>query len=218
MTRDPRVPLSRYATKYATKQERGSKAFEKLVSDALHRTKDLDGEELAQRAFSSFLIQQIGGRNWSAQEVAHVNNGLPTVFHSHDFLEISLSRYARVRTDLAEDDANSKLATEANYFEKYLDRAKSLFGPSLAAGQSTMDDHFPSNEATTEEEEKVCEAPSIPRPTHLGCTCSLRMQPVPIICLALNSGDALLTHRVLPRLRVQDEWARLQGQQSGLTA
>jgi hypothetical protein len=68
-----------YATKYATKQEKGSKAFDKMMALALNGGGRADPDKRDRSAtgtFASFLVQQTGGRDWSAQEVAHVNMGI----------------------------------------------------------------------------------------------------------------------------------------------
>ena len=66
-----------YSTKYATKQEKGSKAFDKLIALALNGGGRADPDaqgRLAKGSYASFLVQQTGGRDWSAQEVAHVTS------------------------------------------------------------------------------------------------------------------------------------------------
>ena len=54
-----------------------------MVAETLSRTKDYDDSTPARTAFASFLIQQSAGRDCSTQEVAHVNNKIPTVISSH---------------------------------------------------------------------------------------------------------------------------------------
>ena len=60
-----------YSTKYASKAEQGSKAYSAMFAEALNRCKDKDKDESASGVFASMLVQVVGGRDWSAQEVAH---------------------------------------------------------------------------------------------------------------------------------------------------
>lgn len=50
------------------------------MEEALRRMneKEVDDCESATRVIASYLVQQVGGRDWSAQEVSHVNMGLRT--------------------------------------------------------------------------------------------------------------------------------------------
>ena len=61
-----RVPLSQYGTK----AEKGSKSLDKLVTATInHKAKDADTSDSCYSVFSSILVQQTGGRNWTAQVV-----------------------------------------------------------------------------------------------------------------------------------------------------
>ena len=152
-----------YSTKsanYASKAEKGSKAFEKTIADAFERTRHLPDDSDAKAAFSSYLIQQVGGRNWSAQEVAHVNNGLPTVISSHNFYDISLATHARVRSDLnamVDDDAP---ATETGAWTKYLRRAESLLRTNDPA-QATIPQQLGDANSIASSEERLIMACSL---------------------------------------------------------
>ena len=97
-------------TRYGTKAEKGSKPFDKLVADALNRVLKLDDSTPVSSSLSSFLIQQTSTRNWSAQEVAHVNNGLPTVFASHQFVHArdALREVGKVRKDIKPTDTDRR--------------------------------------------------------------------------------------------------------------
>eukprot|EP00965_Chrysotila_dentata_P133978 4431090-Pleurochrysis_carterae.AAC.2 len=56
-----------YSTKYATKFVEGSGLFENMIAFD-------DMSKNAKSVSASFLVQQVfSGRNWSSQEVAHVN-------------------------------------------------------------------------------------------------------------------------------------------------
>ena len=113
-----------YATKYATKQEKGSKAFDSMLALALNGG-DRAAPESAGRsaigAFASFLIQSVGGRDWSAQEVAHVNMGYDTVIASHDFLEYSVNEQGKLHSELDWSAADSDFADTKNKFDEYLE-------------------------------------------------------------------------------------------------
>jgi hypothetical protein len=111
-----------YATKYASKAEKGSKALEKLISTALSRTSEQTDDTSARALFASFLVQQVGGRDWSAQEVGHVAMGFPTVFASHDFVHCSLSNERKLRDDLDPGGGDNQRADEPNKMEVYLRR------------------------------------------------------------------------------------------------
>eukprot|EP00965_Chrysotila_dentata_P217688 6190167-Pleurochrysis_carterae.AAC.1 len=92
-----------YSTKYATMFEKARGVFERLVADAFDRCKDVPGETASKIAFAKFLVQQTSARNWSSQEVAHVNQGVRTVNQSHSFEEINLCSKVKVlRTNLKE--------------------------------------------------------------------------------------------------------------------
>ena len=68
-----------YATKYATKAEKGSKAMEAVFAHTLERARKAHGDEApVLHAYASFLVGLVGGRDWSAQEVGHVAMGHPT--------------------------------------------------------------------------------------------------------------------------------------------
>ena len=113
-----------YATKYATKKEKGSGTMDSLLTEALRRmeAKGVDDSEGAIRVFSSYLVQQVGGRDWSAQEVSHANMGIHSTWGSHDFITKNLSKVRQLKNTIdgtAEDDA---CATEDNAFGLYLRR------------------------------------------------------------------------------------------------
>ena len=108
---------NRYATKYATKQEKGSKAFEKLVALAINgggRAEPEVANRPAKGAFASYLVQQAGGRDWSAQEVAHVAMGIPTVIGSHKFVEVSVSNQSKLQDELDADAPDDAIADTKN--------------------------------------------------------------------------------------------------------
>ena len=116
-----------YATKYATKQEKGSKAFDKMMALALNGGGRADPDKRDRSAtgtFSSFLVQQTGGRDWSAQEVAHVNMGIPTVIASHDFIEYSVSDMSKLKNQLREDAVDDEVADQVNRLDQYFARLK----------------------------------------------------------------------------------------------
>ena len=65
-----------YATKYATKPETSSAAGGSALDAVLRRLNerdDVDDGDSATRVFASYLNQQVGSRDWSAQEVSHVS-------------------------------------------------------------------------------------------------------------------------------------------------
>ena len=68
-----------YMTKYASKAEKGSKSLDMLLAAVLARP-ELEDESSASRVYSAVMAQQIGGRNWSAQEVASWRPGSPQTF------------------------------------------------------------------------------------------------------------------------------------------
>ena len=81
--------------------------------------KGLDDDESAIRIFSSYLVQQVGGRDWSAQEVSHVNMGLRTCWGSHEFFPVSLTNVHKLRANLTGDEPDGVRATEEKAFEKH---------------------------------------------------------------------------------------------------
>ena len=111
-----------YATKYATKAEKGSKASDAIFAHAISRaSKNYGDDESAQRAYSSFLVQTVGARDWSAQEVGHVAFGHHTCISSHSFDHKTLTGKRALLPGLKEkrDDEN---ATSANKWDLYLRR------------------------------------------------------------------------------------------------
>eukprot|EP00965_Chrysotila_dentata_P064205 2126738-Pleurochrysis_carterae.AAC.2 len=58
-----------YSTKYATKFKKVSGLFENMIASVLSKFDDMS--KGAKSVFASFLVQQVSGRNWSSQEVAH---------------------------------------------------------------------------------------------------------------------------------------------------
>ena len=81
-----------YMTKYATKAEKGSGSFESVLNSVVSRSEEqLPSDASARRVYAAVLSQTVGGRNWSAQEVGHVNIGCPTVVSSHKFETVYLA-------------------------------------------------------------------------------------------------------------------------------
>ena len=61
-----------------------SGSFEAVLSSVLERSEEqLPTDASARRVYAAVLSQVVGGRNWSAQEVGHVNMGCSTVVASH---------------------------------------------------------------------------------------------------------------------------------------
>ena len=134
-----------YATKYATKQEKGRKPFDKMIALALNGGKRADPEmrdTSAKGAFASFLVQQTGGRDWSAQEVAHVNMGIPTVIASHEFIEYSVSDVSKLKNRLKEDAGDDEVADQVNRLDEYFDRlGADNMGSALGGVQTSLLHH-----------------------------------------------------------------------------
>ena len=113
-------PLS--PTRYASKAEKGSTASANLLNASLSRMKDRDDGESATGVLTSFLAQQVGGRDWSAQEVAHVNMGWRTVWASHEFDHVTMGTQRRVRTKVDSATPDHYSATDPNKWDLYLKR------------------------------------------------------------------------------------------------
>ena len=113
-----------YSVKYASKPEKGSQSMGKLMSAALGRNAEREDDESAQSIVASFLAQQVGGRDWSAQEVGHVNAGLRTVWASHIFDHVSMAGKKRVKTTIDETTPDDAVATEESRWDLYLDRGE----------------------------------------------------------------------------------------------
>ena len=114
-----------YATKYATKKEKGSKAFDTLVAHALNSGGRAEAEAAGRSpigALASFLIQTTGGRDWSAQEVAHVNMGMPTVIASHEFRAYSVRNASKLKDVIEEGASDEAVVDTKNKFDDYLSR------------------------------------------------------------------------------------------------
>ena len=115
--------------RYATKEEKATKTCKSLLDEAIRRAqeKGVDDEEGAVRIFSSYLVQQVGGRDWSAQEVSHVNMGLHTTWGSHEFNERNLTLLSRLRKNISREDDDTRRADLPSDFELYLNRWKWIF-------------------------------------------------------------------------------------------
>lgn len=112
------------AGRYASKPEKGSRAFDQLVADAVNK-KDYEHGDTALRAFTSFLVQQTGSRNWSSQEVGHVLMGHPSNLQSHSVIRASVGDLLTVK-ELQGDEEDSEPATIKGDWAKYLDRMSSV--------------------------------------------------------------------------------------------
>ena len=84
--------------------------------------KDRADDESATGVLTSFLAQQVGGRDWSAQEVAHVNMGWHTIWASHEFDHVTIGGRRRVRTKVDEATPDERSATDPNKWDLYLAR------------------------------------------------------------------------------------------------
>ena len=125
--------------RYATKSEKGSAGLGKLFSAALSKIderEELSDAVSAKSVFGSFLVQQIGARDWSAQEVAHVNMGWRTVWASHKFDGASLGDRKGILKNIDPTADDSVVATTLNKWELYLARDASADDT-----QSTLDKH-----------------------------------------------------------------------------
>ena len=111
-----------YATKYATKAEKGSKAQETIFAHAISRASNkYDDDASAQHAYASFLVQTVGARDWSSQEVGHVAFGHATCISSHKFDYATLSTQRALLPDIKYKEGHES-ATGANKWDLYLRR------------------------------------------------------------------------------------------------
>jgi hypothetical protein len=111
-----------YMCKYASKAEKGSTASANLLNASLTKTERGD-DERAVSVLTSVLAQQVGGRDWSAQEVAHVNMGLRTVWASHEFDHVTLGTHGKVKAKVS-TLKDSERATQRSKWDLYLCRVK----------------------------------------------------------------------------------------------
>ena len=131
-----------YATKYATKAEKGSKAQEAIFAHAMSRaSKNYDDDDPATHVYASFLMQSIGARDWSSQEVGHVLFGHKTCIASHTFDYATLSSIRTLAPKLSLKK-NFEPATAANKWDLYLRRIEFLAAKQKDPRQSTMHAHF----------------------------------------------------------------------------
>eukprot|EP00964_Phaeocystis_antarctica_P164086 scaffold141503_cov154-Phaeocystis_antarctica.AAC.1 len=116
-----------------------------MIALALNGGKRADPEmrdTSAKGAFASFLVQQTGGRDWSAQEVAHVNMGIPTVIASHEFIEYSVSDVSKLKNRLKEDAGDDEVADQVNRLDEYFDRlGADNMGSALGGVQTSLLHH-----------------------------------------------------------------------------
>ena len=126
-----------YVTKYAAKAEKGSGSFDAVLSSVLSRSEEqMPADSSARRVYGAVLSQVVGGRNWSAQEVGHVNMGCKTVTASHKFETIYLAgKRKRMRTDVSRDTADDEPAFQLNYLDRYFLRMESC-----ATSRGILDD------------------------------------------------------------------------------
>ena len=103
------------------------------------QAKGVDDDEGAMRVFSSYLVQQVGGRDWSAQEVSHVNMGLHTVWGSHDFNTKSLVTISKLRNNINQQGDDADRADLPSDFELYLNRGSSAFAGTRGADAGQRD-------------------------------------------------------------------------------
>lgn len=121
-----------YITKYATKPEKKSKVMMELFNEAEKRVAKMAEEEGVSKDASSvllsYMVQLVGGRDWSAQEVAHCNMSLPTVWsshYSHQLFTVTIPNLGgvqkhRVRKNIKADDDDAAPATTMNRYDSYL--------------------------------------------------------------------------------------------------
>ena len=116
-----------YAAKYASKEEKGSASFDAVMAKVLDRSEEqLPSTDGMKRVYAAVLSQVVGGRNWSAQEVAHVNMGCPTVVSSHKFETIYLAgKRQRLRQDITAETSDDEPAFQPNFLDKYFARMDS---------------------------------------------------------------------------------------------
>jgi hypothetical protein len=89
-----------------------------------HRAEPEMQSHRAKGAFASYLVQQTGGRDWSAQEVAHVTMGFPTVIGSHRFVEKNVGNKSQLRAELDADAPDDDIADNKNHLDDYFSRLK----------------------------------------------------------------------------------------------
>lgn len=104
-----------------------------MLATVLDRSEEyLPGEASARRVSAAVLSQQVGGRNWSAQEVGHVNMGCRTIISSHIFETVYLAgKRKMLRPDITSATPGDEPAFLPNALDKYFERIKSLEGAKL---------------------------------------------------------------------------------------
>ena len=103
--------------------------------------KDRDDDASATGVLTSFLAQQVGGRDWSAQEVAHVTMGYRTIWASHEFDHVTLGAPRRIRTKVNQTTPDEVSATDPNKWDLYLKRCVQLENQMQGKRQTHMADH-----------------------------------------------------------------------------
>lgn len=111
-----------YSTKYATKAEKGSNAIEAVFAHAVSRaSNNYDDDASAVHAYASFLVQTVGGRDWSSQEVGHVLFGHDTCIATHDFDYATLTDKRALVSHL-DGKKNGQSVVNENKWDLYLRR------------------------------------------------------------------------------------------------
>ena len=134
-----------YMVKYASKEEKGSSSFDSVLNVVLRRSEEsLPDDASARRVYAAVLSQVVGGRNWSAQEVGHVNLGCRTVLSSHEFETVYLAgKRKRLRPDITTATADDEPAFSANALDKYFGRIDACASSNLDVeeDQTTLLEH-----------------------------------------------------------------------------
>lgn len=102
-----------YIAKYATKCEPRSKSLIDIFTAIVRSLKDDNTSTI--RAVQKLLINTVGDRDYSAQEVCHILLQIPMFRASRDFFVLSLDGSRAVENRLTEDEPATALSTLDHY-------------------------------------------------------------------------------------------------------
>lgn len=109
-----RRKMIEYCAKYATKCETRSQPLKDIFASIVRSLKD-DSTSPSLRAVQKLLINTIGDRDYSAQEVCHLLLQLPMYQASRDFVVLSLDGSRAVEEHLIEGQPATSLSTLDHY-------------------------------------------------------------------------------------------------------
>ena len=112
---------SSYVAKYATKSEKQAPAFPQMLKGVVEH---VDASVGVQTACQKLLNKMIGERTYSAQETAHLLQGIPLVRSSASFQTLNLARNGSLRrlgdVEGNEGEGDERPVTSESWLQRWL--------------------------------------------------------------------------------------------------